>query len=177
MTKPARGRRIGIRMLELYTGELESIFSDPKASLQLKKNKKIEDLRDVVRQEIGRSEVLKRVTELLEGAHQKHCDSERLEGEASDMRGRAKTIASISRVIDPNSIPDYGSYHRVSGMEFRDSDDVEELLEICVMAQPETLDIMELNFRLKEFKARLNLCVTMEECVELLDEAKKNADL
>lgn len=175
MTKPARGRRIGIRMLEMYTEELSSIFSEFKVSLETRKDKKIDDLRDAVRQEIGRSEVLKKVTDLLGEAHKKHCDSERLEEEASELRNRAKTIAAITRVIDPDSIPEYGSYHRVGDMTFRDSDDVEALLKLCVMAQPETLDIMELNFRLKEFKTKLNLCVTMEQCVEVLEEAKNNA--
>lgn len=174
MSKPARGRRIGIRMLEMYTEELRELFIDHKSLLNTRKQKKIEDLRDAVHQEVGRDEVLKKVVELLEDAHQRHDDAERLEGEAQTLREKAKTIASISKIIDPNSIPEYGNYHRPSSMNFKDSDEIDELLQICVMGQPETLDIMELDHRHKDFRSRLNLCVTMEQCVELLEEAKKN---
>ncbi len=165
-------------MLEMYTESLQTLFIEHKNSLNSKKQKKIEDLRDAVHQEVGREDVLKKVVGLLEDAHQRHSDAEKLEAEAQTLREKAKTIASISRVIDPGSIPEYGSFNRPSSMTFRDSEEVEALLQICVMGQPETLDIMELDHRHKEFKSRLNLCVTMEQCVELIEEAKKNvADL
>ena len=175
MSNPARGRRIGIRMLEMYTDQLNSIFEGSKSALETRKEKKIEDLRDAVHQEVGRDEVLKKLTDLLDEAHQKHCDSEKLAEEASELRDKAKTIAAVTKVINPNSVPEYGNYQRVEDMTFEDSDDVESLLRLCIMAQTETLDIMELSFRLKESKDKLNMCVTMEQCVEVLEEAKKNA--
>ena len=172
--KKVRGRKLGVKIFqEVYQPEMASLFDDRIGKLGDRASWKESDLLEAIKSQLPFDEILDKVLTLLKDAENKEKKVAKLEKEAEMLRVKADKIMKMTKafILDTDA-SSYNDPTPVAELEIEHTRQILDMLEIAMMLQPEWLTLQEAQAMKKDFLSRLNRCVTMDECTELIEEAR-----
>ncbi len=172
--KKVRGRKLGVKIFqEVYYPEMATLFDDRIDVLQLRATWKEGELLEVIKSQLPFDEILDKVLTLLKEAEKKEAKVQRLGEEATTLREKADTIMAMTKAFNLDThVNSYDDPTPVAELEIEHTTQILSMLTIAMMLQPEWLTLQEAKAMKKNFLSRLSRCVTMDQCTELIDEAR-----
>jgi hypothetical protein len=172
--KKVRGRKLGVKIFqEVYQPEMASLFDDRIEKLGDRASWKERDLLEAIKSQLPFDESLDKVLTLLTGAENKEKKVAKLEKEAEMLREKANKIMTMTKAftLDTEGLS-YNGPTPVAELEIEHTRQILDMLKIAMMLQPEWLTLQEAQAMKKDFLSKLNRCVTMDQCTELIEEAR-----
>lgn len=172
--KRARGRKLGVRIFqEVYYPEMNRLFDDRIKLLQVRVNWKEQQLLEAIKSQLPFDNILDKVLTLLKEAERMGKRVKKLEEDSVILRERAETIIEMTKVFKLGGSPhQYGEHVAIADLEIEHTDQILNMLKISMMLQPEWLTLQEAMALKSDFLSNLNRCVTMDQCTDLIDEAR-----
>ena len=169
-TKPPRGRKLGVKVFEdVYMPELETVFETQIALMKKKTAAKKLSLRDVIKEDLGGDEIVEEITGLVHQAQEYERQSEALSAKSQVLLEKASAIIALTKIYKY----DIGYNNNIQELKFEFSDEVTRMVDVAIMLHPEWLDLREVEHWRAAFRSKMRSSVTMEQCTEVIAEARQ----
>jgi hypothetical protein len=193
--KRARGKRVGPKILEetyepLAIKAFDGVLEMAKKRLKLRRG----SVSGHVEEELEFKDVRDRLARIINVAYDKKERAKSLLKEAGQHRRKAVAIAQLLQIMpidqsphdqeelepNPTSHESFGikqgSYNDyANGGEDDWSQDLTKTLDATMWLHKEHLDVLEVEHWRTHFHTEIQKCITMEDCVEMIDNATAKA--
>jgi len=180
--KRARGRRVGVQQIsKVFIPQLGNTFESLKSILKKRKDAKVTEMRELAQEALGLGEIVAAGAKIAALAKEKYEEANRIEKEAEELENTAKAMVNASKIIELELEDESSSYHyrrsghtkRIRGIKVEFTEEFTKIVDAAMLLQKEHLDFEWLTHQKEDFMSRLNRSVTMEQAVDVLDEAER----
>ncbi len=181
-----RGRKVGVRQMEnVFFPDFKAIFTSFQNLLKKRYDARKIAITEIVKETIGVQEIIDEAAALAKKARDKFVEANRIYAEGKELRKAALNVANSSKVIElelktTSSRHRYGyhddddddEYEGVKSIQVKFTDEFNKLVNASMLLQREYLDLEFLQHQETEFFGKLRKCITMEQCVAVLEEVQ-----
>lgn len=164
--------KVGIKMFEgVYLPEIQSMFDEKIKAVENRLEHKQNEIWESLREQLPIDDISDRISSLLGEAERKEQEAQKLEKEAEILRQKAEVVTRLTKTFHVEVRNGYQA-RAVDEITMDPSAQMKGIMKIAMVAQPEYLDQKELDALKKDYISKLRQCVTIEQCVEVIEEAK-----
>lgn len=196
-TKRARGKRVGIKLMEeTYLPAANTAFKGVRDMAEKRLRLRKQSVGKHMEDELDYKDVRTRLAKMINVAHTKKELARKLLVEAGKHRRKAIEVAKVLQIVpldldpycddnledNPDSRATFGvgtkSHSRsyMSGDEGDWTHDMKRAVIAAMWLQKEHLDLLEVDHWRQHFQKEVTRAITMEECVEKIDKASAKAE-